>query len=168
MARTKTVAKQKPAALAIDSQEQAGVVVSKADNKPAKHEGGMSWRKGICKYTPDQLDVKCNEYFAKCDEMGRRYTQPGLALHLDINTDTLNEWFKDKDRYNGLSVIIKKAYDRMSDAFQQENQSMALFLLKQPCYGGYADRVDNTSGGLVAINISFGQSDGKVVAEYGK
>jgi len=160
MTKAKTASKTKSLAVADDA---------KPAKKPSKaikpkHEGGMAWRKGITKYTPEQLDAKCIEYLDKCDELGRRYTQPGLALHLGLSIETMNQWLKDEDTYHGLSEPLKKAYYRMSDEFQQGEKAMDMFLLKQPCYGGYADRQDNTSGGAVTVNFSFITSDGKITA----
>ena len=135
--------------------------------KKSKHSGTA----GKLMYTADELEQKTKEYFAYCDkqEPKRRYTQPGLALHLDMTVDTINEWFKNTEgKYSAVSGIIKKAYARMSDAFQQEDKAMPLFLLKQPCYGGYADRQDNTGDGQININLSFGKNNGKEAESFGK
>ena len=47
--------------------------------------------------TAAELQEKCDEYFAKCDEEGKLYGEAGLALHLGVKLDTLRKWYDGKD-----------------------------------------------------------------------
>lgn len=130
---------------------------------------GRDWRKGQLKYTPEQLLDKTNLYFSSCDEGGRKYTKPGLVLYLGITEETFNCWLDNKDnKYGGVSEVLKRAMLRMRDDLEQRGDTMSLFRLKQPCYGGYADRPSEEVGGGISVSVSFGGEDGKVAIEYGK
>lgn len=177
MAKAKTVKTEKanqPAALVIEDQKQAGIITPKVRKRNDIKGTGQGWRKGVAKYSADQVYQFCKEYFTSCEEKHRRPTVEGLAGFMDITSETLLIWMHadkagGKEIYNpDVSFILKKAQDCMTDELQQGTDSMSIFRLKQPRYGGYIDRIDNASGGSVNIAVSFGQSDGKVVAEYGK
>ena len=130
---------------------------------------GRDWRKGQLKYTPEQLLDKTNSYFSYCDGGGKKYTKPGLVLYLGISEETFNCWLDNKDnKYSEVSEVLKKAMLRMRDDLEQRGDTMSLFRLKQPCYGGYADRPAEDAGGGICVSVSFGGEDGKVAVEYGK
>lgn len=106
---------------------------------------------------PADLDSKCESYFAHCKEVDRFPTKPGLALWIGISVDTYDKWCKGEGSgHKALAAILKKAEARMSDDLQQRKDTMALFLLKQPCYGGYADKQQDTGSNAISINVSFG------------
>lgn len=87
------------------------------------------------KYKPEVFD-QIEEYLSMA---GREQTSlpsiEGLALHIGVNTDTINEWSK---RYPKFSVAIKKIAARqkkqlMDDGMyggKEVNAAMAIFLLK--------------------------------------
>ena len=47
---------------------------------------------------------------------------------------------------------------RIQDDLEQRTDTMSLFRLKQPCYGGYTDKPSN-DGGQLNVNITFGGGD---------
>ncbi len=55
--------------------------------------------------TVEELDLAINEYFAKCDMLEEPYTITGLALALDIDRKTLNN-YAERDEF---LPTIKKA-----------------------------------------------------------
>jgi len=131
---------------------------------------GKNWRTGIYKYAAQELEAKCAGYLSYCEEGNKKPTWQGLAGALKVTSDTLDKWYKGG---NGtadpaISEVLKKTADIMSDKLQQRTDSMSIFLLKNPKYGGFTDRPDMASSGLIAINVSFGNADEKIVAEYGK
>ena len=88
------------------------------------------------KYIPEIIYPKIREYLSMCGK--EQTTLPsieGLALHLDVNPDTINDWSK---KYPELSVYIKKVATKqrqqlMDDGMyggKEVNASMAIFLLK--------------------------------------
>lgn len=103
----------------------------KMKNKIQKHAGGRP-----TKYIPEVIFPKVEEYILSC---GKEQTElpsiEGLAIALDINTDTINEWTK---IYPEFSASIKKlAYKQkkqlMDDGLyggKEVNAAMAIFLLK--------------------------------------
>lgn len=169
---TKLAAKVEP--LALDSR----AATPKADNKLAKTQNQQikskhSGMAGKLMYSADQLSEKCKAYIDHSKEVDEKPTWQGLAGWLDITSETLTIWLQDKNRMSdsttqAVSAVLKKTADQISHRLQQRTDSMALLSMNQPLYGGFTNRPDAGSGGLVAINVSFGQSDGKIVAEYGK
>lgn len=142
---------------------------TKIDNSAKPAGRGQNWRKGQLKYTQDELETLVKQYFNYCDENSRKYTKPGLILHLDVSEETFDVWLiNDGGKYSELSGVLKRAMVRMRDDLEQRGDTMSLFRLKQPCYAGYSDRPIEDSGQGIKVAISFGNSDGKVAVEYGK
>lgn len=118
--------------------------------------GGRGQGPSEHRYTPEALDEQCDAYFDDCQASGKRPTRPGLCLWLDMSVDTLNRYEEGKGRYGELAGPVKKAMLRIQDALEQRDDSKSIFLLKQPCYGGYSDRPGEDKGGSVQVNITFG------------
>lgn len=126
-------------------------------------------REGAVEYTKEELEDKCKAYFALCDDDGKKYTKPGLILYLNLPEDTFDGWLRDEEgKYAELSGVLKKAMIRMRDDLEQRNDTMSLFRLKQPCYGGYSDRPTEDKGQGIRVSVRFGQDDGKAAVAYGK
>jgi len=89
------------------------------------------------KYTRAGLETKVNDYFENCLKENRKPNKQGLAVYLNVESETIDEW---AGRDNKFSPLIRKAYNRMSDMFQQRTDSMAMLSIKQPCYGGFIDK----------------------------
>jgi len=98
--------------------------------KLAKNKGGRP-----TKYKPE-IFPKIEEYLAMC---GREQTSlpsvEGLAIHLDVNSDTIYEWAK---RHPEFSVTLKKIAEKQKQQLMDDgmyggkevNAAMAIFLLK--------------------------------------
>jgi hypothetical protein len=106
-------------------------------------------------YKTEDLEQEVNEYFQKCLDDGKRATKPGLAVHLGISTATYDRWINATDKpHKKHSAILKKAELIMSDRLQQESGAMAIFLSKQPCYGGLSDKQEsNENKHKITIDI---------------
>ena len=99
--------------------------------KLKKHPGGRP-----TKYIPEVIYPKIEEYLSMC---GRENTSlpsvEGLAIHLNVHTDTIYEWAKVHPEF---SVTLKKIAERqkkqlMDDGMyggKEVNAAMAIFLLK--------------------------------------
>lgn len=106
---------------------------------------------------PEEVERLCEEYIQRCADTGRRATKPGLALYIGISTDTMDRWLKAEDeRHKQYTAAIKKAFDCMSDELQQGKDAVSIFLLKQPCYGGYSDRDGGNLPDHIKVTVSFG------------
>lgn len=121
------------------------------------------------KYTGEELERLCGSYFAQCGEEGKKYTRPGLILHLGISEEIFDAWAGNAGgKYPEASLVLKKAILQMRDDLEQRSDTMSLFRLKQSCYGGYTDRPVEDTGKEIRISVSFGAKGGKAAAEFGK
>lgn len=110
---------------------------------------------------PEELEGYCAAYFEKCEAEGKNPTKPGLAVYLGISVDTYDRWMKNEDsRHTKHAAVLKKAEAMMSDLLQQRKDTMALFLLKQPCYGGYTDKQADDGNQVLRVKVTFGGKNG--------
>ena len=61
----------------------------------------------------EELQYLIDEYFSKCDEMGRPYTITGLALYLDMDRKALLRY--EKDYEDAFCHTIKRAKERVQE-----------------------------------------------------
>ena len=109
------------------------------------------------KYTRETLEMKVNDYFEDCLAENRKPNKQGLAVYLGVESETLDTW---ASRDNRFSPAIRKAYNRMSDMFQQRTDSMAMLSIKQPCYGGFTDKPAVSADKMkIDVKISGGGAD---------
>ena len=109
------------------------------------------------KYIPDVVYPKITAYIESCcRERTELPTVEGLALALDVRTDTLYRWAK---KYSKFSDTIKKIAEKQKNQLMNDgmyggkkiNQAMAIFLLKV----NHGMREDPTTA--IQVNV-FGQS----------
>ena len=156
-----------------------------AGTKPALSEiandkSGKFFEKTL---TPQQVVEGCEEFLRLCDEHNIKVRLPGLWSRLGISEETWMEWLKagdgkaKKDGQRGMGGInsayvfpVKKALYEIRDRLERENTPMAVFLLKQPAYGGYTDRppAQSQQGGNTTIVLSFGEVHKNTARGYGK
>ena len=118
------------------------------------------WEEGAL--TPEELNAQCDSYFERCRAAQRLPTKPGLAVFLGISLETYDRWIKSGGRtYGRHGAVLRRAQDRMSDELQQRKDAMAVFLLKQPCYGGYHDKAGQYQEAGLHIRVTFGAAGGK-------
>lgn len=107
--------------------------------------------------TGEEFHDKAQQYFDECESNKKRATKPGLAVFCGISVDTYDRWRANKDgKHTKHSAVIKRAEMIMADRIQQESNTMAIFLSKQPCYGGLTDTGDNNGNQTLNIKVSFG------------
>jgi len=81
----------------------------------------------------EKLQKKADEYVDKIEKSDQLATTEGLALHLKINIDTVNEWRK---IHNAFSVTVKRIKALQKNSLMEKglkaewNPTMAIFLLK--------------------------------------
>jgi hypothetical protein len=113
--------------------------------------------------TKAALSDKVEEYFQCCKDNNTKPNKQGLAVFLDVTTETINDWKRNENNnYPEFSFVIKKALDRMSDLFQQRTDAMALLSVNQEDYGGITNRPD-TSAKDVNITVKIANGDEKLV-----
>lgn len=105
----------------------------------------------------EDFRAKCRGYFDACDQEGRRYTRPGLLVALDLSERRAEGLLHSKgSKYSEQAEILRKGLLRIIDALEQREDSKSLFLLKQPCYGGYREKPEESGGGgTLDVKISF-------------
>ena len=119
---------------------------------------GRGTKKTNIRYTPEQIDEFSKGYFAECEDEGKKPTIEGLAGFMDITSDTLLSWLNAKSENEKLYdpkviEILKKAQDRMVDIIQQSSDTMSVFRLKQPRYGGYNDKLIGEGNGNIKVEF---------------
>ena len=134
------------------------------------------------KLSAEELADGIEAYFEQCEESRRKPTKPGLCNFLGISTSTWDNWARMAkesqnaeakgivtDLYKAYRWPIEKAKQRMGDELEQRTDAMAVFLLKQPFYGGYSDKCDGPGiGGNMSINITFGETHKNTARNYGR
>ena len=119
-------------------------------DKQREKEGLISY------YTAPQLDQACADYFAFCDSAKEETNLPGLLVFLGVIEDDWEEWMKGGPGYSRHPRICKKALLEMRNRFEQRKDSAAIFLLKQPVYGGYTDRPGTDKSNVPPVAVFFG------------
>lgn len=119
---------------------------------------GKGTKKTNIRYTPEQIGEFSKDYFAQCEDEGKKPTIEGLAGFMDITSDILLSWLNaksdDEMLYSPETIeILKKAQDRMVDIIQQSSDSMSVFRLKQPRYGGYNDKLIGEGSGNIKVEF---------------
>jgi hypothetical protein len=89
------------------------------------------------KYIPDVIYPKITAYIESCGrEQTALPTIEGLAIALDVTSETIRKWAASKDKR--FSLTIKKLVDKQKEQLMNDgmyggkeiNQAMAIFLLK--------------------------------------
>ena len=115
----------------------------------AKHPGGAP-----TKYNPDILYPQIEKYIKSC---GRENTSlptiEGLALHLNLNKETLYNWSEKYPQFSNAikKILMEQKTQLMNDGMyggKEVNAAMAIFLLK--VNHGMHDGGNNTN-----IQINF-------------
>lgn len=110
----------------------------------------------------EELRKSCDKYFAYCDRERILYGEAGLALSLGVKLSTLRAWYDGK-KCADLSDEVQRAYLRIqnqieTDPAYREKGGMAtkaIFLLKQPRFGGYQDKIEARQD--MTVNIKMGE-----------
>lgn len=126
-------------------------------------------------YSEEGLKRKIEDYFAFCDEEKRFYTRYGLATFLGVSMETLDVWEKGTGTRKAgstktaalrktYSEEIKKAMTKINAQVEERVDTKSVFLAKQPCYMGYADREKRDAGTsevVVRLDIAQTGKDGR-------
>ena len=128
--------------------------------KIVKHAGGRP-----TKYKPEIFD-KIEEYISMC---GREQTSlptiEGLAIYLDITSETIRQWAK---QYKEFSLTLKKIVERQKQQLMDDgmyggkevNAAMAIFLLKAN-HGMKDGRTFGVKADLKNMTVEFISHDEK-------
>ena len=131
-----------------------------AGKKP-KENAGNSGEKFNRKYADAaSFQKKCDEYFAECDRKGMLYGEAGLALYLGIGIATLRRYY-DGTTCQDLQEATERAYLRIQSQLESDPTYMqkgmvtkAIFLMKQPRFGGYQDKIEAKQD--IQVNVKMG------------
>ena len=110
--------------------------------------------------SPAKLEAACNAYFAKCDAEGKLYGEAGLCLHLGVTRQTLWNW-RNAKKSPDLQETIQMADLRIQEQLETHPAYMekgmvtkSIFMLKQPQFGGFQDRVEAKQD--ISVNVKMG------------
>ena len=119
--------------------------------------------------TPEEMSQGVDSYFALCEEEKKRPTLPGLCNALGISTDTWDSLRRQAEEgAEGMEDFlwpIRRGMQTLADALEQRTDSMASFLLKQPCYGRYGEGEKNPPALLRVTFGGTGREDAEEFAE---
>lgn len=109
-----------------------------------------------------EFQTAADAYFDACDAAGKLYGEAGLCLALGVSLTTLRRWYDGKNCPE-LQEAVQRAYLRIQDqiethpAYQEKGgmSSRAIFLQKQPRFGGYTDKVEARQD--MTVNIKHGK-----------
>lgn len=109
-----------------------------------------------------EFQTAADAYFDDCDAAGKLYGEAGLCLALGVSLTTLRRWYDGQARPE-LQEAVQRAYLRIQDqietspAYMEKGgmSSRAIFLQKQPRFGGYADKVEARQD--MTVNIKHGK-----------
>lgn len=110
--------------------------------------------------TPEALQAACDAYFAECDAKGKLYGEAGLCLALGITRSTLWSW-RNGEKCQDLQDTVRMADLRIQDQLESDPTYMqkgmvtkAIFMLKQPQFGGYQDKIESKAD--ISVNVKMG------------
>ena len=109
-----------------------------------------------------EFQTAADAYFDACDAAGKLYGEAGLCLALDVSLNTLRRWYDGKLRPE-LQEAVQRAYLRIQDQIETDPiymekggmTSRAIFMLKQPRFAGYSDKVEARQD--LTVNIKHGK-----------
>lgn len=122
--------------------------------------------KGARFASADEFQAAADAYFKRCDKLQKLYGEAGLALSLGVTLKTLRRWY-DGETAAYLQNAVQMAFLRIQDQIETHPAyrdkggmtSKAIFLLKQPRFGGYQDRVEAKQDMAVIIKHGKNMSD---------
>lgn len=109
-----------------------------------------------------EFQTAADAYFDACDAAGKLYGEAGLCLALGVSLKCLRHWY-DRDRRPELQEAVQRAYLRIQDQIETHPvymekggmTSRAIFMLKQPRFAGYTDKVEARQD--MTVNIKHGK-----------
>lgn len=70
--------------------------------------------------TPLAMHRKCDEYFDMCDEQGKPYSLPGLALYLGLRTRNLQNYDVEDEEYMPYRRVLDYAIGRIESFIAEQ------------------------------------------------
>ena len=139
-----------------ESREQTGGGKAKGGKK-----AGKAPPTGERKYKDAAaLHRKLMDYFEDCDECGKLYSEQGMAIYLGVTLRALDSWWRG-ERCQDLQEEVQLAYLRIAEQIMSDERynekgmiSLKIFLLKQPKFGGYQDRIEARQD--ISVNVRMG------------
>ena len=109
-----------------------------------------------------EFQTAADAYFDACDAAGKLYGEAGLCLAPGVSLKCLRHWY-DGDRRPELQEAVQRAYLRIQDQIETHPvymekggmTSRAIFMLKQPRFAGYTDKVEARQD--MTVNIKHGK-----------
>lgn len=112
--------------------------------------------------TPEDLEMKCNEYFEACVRDKMIITITGLCLWLGVTRKTIIRWEKAPE-FEEFSKIIKRAVDCVEHAYEMKLDTFtfggAIFALKNIAKDYWQDKTEQEVKQTVTnVSANFGNT----------
>lgn len=110
--------------------------------------------------SPEELDTEMNRFFSDCEKHDLFPDRADMIIYLGLSLDTYDMYVSNPDGiYDGYAEVLKKARLRREGwltraMFADKKATPAMFLLKQTCNGGYAERPVTESTLQLEIKIN--------------
>lgn len=108
----------------------------------------------------EDIGKKIDRYFDTCEARCEVPSEAGLHRFLGISLQTLRKWF-DGSASPDNQEPVQNAYARMTEIYLQMLQSgnknmtpFVIFMLKQPRFAGYQDKIEARTD--IAVNVKMG------------
>ena len=129
------------------------------------------WERSAAATSAERAKTLLQQYFEDCfnhQPKPRKPTKAGLCLALGVDEERFDKMANGEEPYSKAhKKAIEQARLAVRDALEQRTDTVSIFLLKQPFYGGYSDKQAETGGGLT-IQVQVTGVDGKTAQELGK
>lgn len=140
----------------------AGVGAEEKEAAPKKRQTKRPYRHKAYE-TEEEVREVLESYFDGCDASGTLYSEAGMALALGVSMPALRSWF-DGTRRAELQSVVQWAYLRVLEQVQTDPRyrekggmtSIAIFMMKQPRFAGYQDRIEAKQD--LTVNVKIGGS----------
>lgn len=103
-------------------------------------------------YSAEEVLELFEGYLEACRNGGRRATWEGFAGELEVPSEVLTEKLGSGGKMGKALSLIR---DALTDELLQRSDSMAIFTLKQPKYGGYNDKQIGDGAGGIKVEVSL-------------
>ena len=109
----------------------------------------------------EELNNKIDDYFAKCKKDKDLPTITGLAVHLDTNRQTLQNYKERPEFFDSIKRAVERCEKALTEGALRNklNSAVSIFVMKN-CYG-YKDKQEQKIEGNMDLNVNVRIDDGK-------
>ena len=104
--------------------------------------------------TPEEIELKANEYFEMCDKEHRPYTITGLAIALDTDRQTLINYTNKEEFFDTIKRVKQRVENYAEEKlFNGQSTAGVIFNLKNNY--GWVDKQDIEANVAASIEVDI-------------